>query len=103
MVLKRIGALSCAKIMGVLYAIIGLVLGGLFSLFAMIGLALGAGQRGEPGEAILGLFFGMGAVIFLPVFYGVLGFIGGLISAALYNVLAGVIGGVELELESAPR
>ena len=32
MELKSIGVLSCAKVVGILYAAIGLLLGGLFSL-----------------------------------------------------------------------
>lgn len=99
MVLKRIGVLSCAKISGILYAVIGLIIGAVLSLFALVGLALGAGGSGQPAEAVFGLLFGVGAVIILPVFYGALGFISGLIMAALYNVLANVVGGVEIELE----
>lgn len=53
---------------------------------------------GELG-ALGGLFFGVGAVIFLPLFYGVLGFVAGLISAFAYNVIAGAFGGLELEIE----
>ena len=37
MIIKRIGPLSCARLSGLLYAIIGLVLGGIFSLIAMAG------------------------------------------------------------------
>ena len=43
----------------------------------------------------------MGAVILFPLFYGVFGAIGALISAALYNVVAGIVGGVELTMEPA--
>ena len=47
----------------------------------------------------MGALFGVGAVIFMPLFYGALGFITGIITAALYNLVAGWIGGVELQLE----
>ena len=40
----------------------------------------------------------MGALVAAPVFYGLLGFLGGLFTAAVYNVAAGAIGGVELEV-----
>ena len=41
--------------------------------------------------------FGMG--ILMPVIYGVMGFIGGVIGAAVYNLVARWIGGIELEVE----
>ena len=33
----------------------------------------------------------------MPVFYGAMGFVGGLITAGLYNVIAGFTGGIEFE------
>ena len=41
--------------------------------------------------------FGMG--ILMPVIYGVMGFIIGVIGAAVYNLVARWIGGIELEVE----
>ena len=41
--------------------------------------------------------FGMG--ILMPVIYGVMGFILGVIGAAVYNFVARWIGGIELEVE----
>jgi len=38
-------------------------------------------------------------LIFLPIMYGVIGFIAGAIGAALYNLVAGVVGGIEIEVE----
>jgi hypothetical protein len=35
----------------------------------------------------------------LPLLYGGLGAISAIIFAALYNVLAGVVGGIEMDLE----
>ena len=43
--------------------------------------------------AVAGIMFGMG--ILMPVIYGVMGFIG----AAVYNLVARWIGGIELEVE----
>jgi hypothetical protein len=42
---------------------------------------------------------GVGAIIVLPIFYGGLGFVGTLIAAWLYNVIAGVVGGIELDVQ----
>lgn len=100
MVLKSIGVLSCGKVLGVLYALLGLLIGLPIALFSLIGAIVGMGspQSGSDG-LIFGTLFGVGAVIFLPIFYGIIGFVGGLISAFLYNLIARLVGGVELEVE----
>jgi hypothetical protein len=41
---------------------------------------------------------GVGAIVFFPILYGVMGFIATLIMAALYNVIAGAVGGVEMDV-----
>ena len=97
MVLKSIGVFSAGKIMGVMYALFGLIGGALITLFALAGLA--GRQQGGP-EAMM---FGAGAIIFLPLIYGVAGFIGGIISAAIYNIVAAISGGLELEFEATGR
>lgn len=94
MVVKRVNPLSCAKIAGVLYAIMGLLFGGLFSLFAMLGAFAGP----DTGAGMLGAVFGIGAVVFMPIFYGCMGFVMTLIAAALYNAVAGMIGGIEIDV-----
>ncbi len=95
-VITRIGVLSAGKIAGVLYAAIGLIVGLMVTLFSLLGMAAGTATD-APGAAF-GLIFGVGAVIFLPLFYGLLGFICALISAAIYNLVAAWIGGLEIEL-----
>jgi hypothetical protein len=92
MVIRSVGALSFAKIMGTLYVILGLVFGGLLSLVAVAGM-------GQSGSGFGGALFGIGAVIILPIFYGCLGFVATLIGAWLYNMAAGIVGGVELETD----
>ena len=91
MVLKRIGTMSLAKVFGVLYAAIGLLAGVFMALISLAG--AGSSQAG------FGMGMGIAAVIVLPVLYGVLGFIGGLLTAWLFNLAAGWVGGVELDLE----
>lgn len=98
MVIKRVNALSAAKVMGLLGLGIGLVFGAFMSLGALVwgGAAFAAGD--EPGGALVGMIFGVGAIILLPLFYGCLAFVGGLIQALLYNVAARVTGGIEVEV-----
>ncbi|SMP74962.1 hypothetical protein SAMN06265222_11894 [Neorhodopirellula lusitana] len=92
--LKRLGVLSVGKLVGVVYAILGLVLGGFFSLIAVAGVAANGGD-----QAIGGIIGGVGAIIMLPILYGVLGFVGGIVGAFLFNVCANVIGGIEMDFE----
>jgi hypothetical protein len=87
--------MSVAKIAGLLYAVVGLAMGGLFSLFAMLGAAFGDGSGGSFFPAL----FGVGSVILFPLFYGCLGFVMTAISAWLYNVVASVVGGVQLDVQ----
>ena len=97
MVIKRVGPFSCAKIAGTLYAIMGLVFGCIVSLIALVG---GFGPASETSRvAGLGAMVGVGAIIILPIFYGGLGFIASLIGAWIYNVLAGIVGGIELDVQ----
>lgn len=97
MVLRRIGALSLAKVMCAVYAVMGLIIGAILAVFSLFGAAIGASSA-ESAEPFLGVLFGVGAVVFLPIFYGVMGFLAGLIGAGLYNTLAGVVGGIQVEL-----
>jgi len=101
MTLKSLGVLSVGKIMGATYAALGLLLGAFFSLFAILGAAIGAGRNG-PGP-VEGIIFGAMAIVFVPVFYGILGFVGGIIGAVVYNVIAKYVGGIEFEFQSSRR
>jgi hypothetical protein len=96
--LNRVGILSVAKMMGILYGCIGFLVGGLFTLMALLGSALGSQMEGGAEAALGGALVGVLAIVILPIIYGGMGFIGGAITAALYNVVAGWVGGVELEL-----
>ncbi|MGB7218536.1 MAG: hypothetical protein WBD07_06980 [Vicinamibacterales bacterium] len=95
MVIKRIGPMSCARIAGALYAVAGLALGSLFSLASVTGgLPANAGQ----GTA-LPQMFGPAAAIVFPILYGGLGFVVTLIGAWLYNIVAGAMGGIEVDIQ----
>lgn len=102
MVLKSIGVMSAAKVVGVLYAVMGLLIGVVFGAIFSIVPAMASGPDGQvPGW--LAPMFGLGAIVFLPVLYGICGFVGGAIAALIYNALAGIIGGLELRLETPTR
>lgn len=83
---KRIAPLQAGKMLAVIYA--------LFSVIAIPFLLLGAlaGTRGGGGPALT-------MAIVFPLLYIVGGFIGGIIGAFIYNIVAGWIGGMEMEFE----
>ena len=95
MTITRVGPLSIAKIAGLLGVVIGLIFGAFVSLFSLAGAAFGASQ-GEDG-AMFGALFGVGAIVLLPIFYGCMMFVVTLIQAWLFNIAAGMVGGVEIE------
>ena len=98
MIVKRIGPLSLAKIGGIIYAVLGFIIGVFISLFALAGL-FGSVSFNNGMGTFLRLFLGLGAIIFLPIFYGILGFVMGLLVAWLYNIFVGLVGGIELEVQ----
>ncbi len=92
-VLKRVSPGSAFKIAMIVYALLGLIVGGLFTL---IGLA-GASMLG-PKEGPFGMLFGTLAIVIFPIFYGVIGGVFAAIGAAIYNLVAGWVGGLEIDL-----
>jgi hypothetical protein len=95
MVIKRVGPVSCAKVVAALYMIVGVAIGGLISLGSMAG-----GMASEaPWMAGLGAAIGIAAIVVLPLVYGALGFVATLIGAWLYNIAAGIVGGIEIDVQ----
>jgi hypothetical protein len=93
MILRCIGILSLGKFFCFLYGLMGFLLGALASLASLLGAALHG--RG-PAAAMLGI--GVGAIIVFSLLYGFLGFLAGIIGATLFNLVASMVGGIEIEL-----
>ncbi len=91
--IKRVDIMSYAKIYGVIFAIFGLIaglfIGALGSMFSSI-----SGSSGFGG-------FGFLSIIIFPILYGGLGFVFGLIGGAIYNLIAGWVGGIKIELHDS--
>jgi hypothetical protein len=92
--LRSIGVLSCAKIFAVIQGAIGIVVGFLFLLFALVGAAF------MPAQQRLGMVGMIVIAVLMPVFYAVIGFTVGAIWPAVYNLTAQAIGGLELQLDT---
>jgi hypothetical protein len=81
----RISILQSSKIVTALYILMGFI-------YTLIGVPLaifGSGQL-----RVIGIIYAFG-----PVFAGILGFIFFVLFAAIYNLLAGWLGGVEVEVK----
>lgn len=99
--LRRIAPLQAAKMAGAIYAVMGSVIGALVSLAVVFG-AFARSAAGVPGPQPARMLFGVGAIVILPMFYGLLGFLMTLPLTALYNLLAGWLGGIRVEAEMTP-
>jgi hypothetical protein len=98
MVIRKIGVGSAARIAGALYAVIGLVGGCFIALFSMISAGLmGAADNNLPSW--IAPMFGIGAVVVAPIFYGLMGLVVGAVGALVYNLVAGMAGGLEIEVQ----
>jgi len=92
-VLKHVGVMSMAKITALFGLVAGLIYGILFSTMAAAFAPLIPGL-GATGAGALGIFIVViGAILGLIV-----GFISGAIQAFLYNVFAGWVGGIQVDL-----
>lgn len=97
---KRIASVSppqAGKVLGTLHALLALIVVPFFLLFALFAPHdATAANLGVPQGGFVFL------AVILPVFYGVAGFIGGAIAAAVYNVVAGWTGGLEFTVVDVP-
>ena len=85
--IRRIDPFSAAKVCAVLYFLGGLIAVPIFLIVGMMAPEAG-GER-----------FGLVFAIVIRVVYAVMGFIFTLIACAIYNLVAGWVGGIEMELE----
>ena len=101
-VLKKLGVLSVAKFYTIFMAILGLIIG-IFNaisllIFRKISPTLG-NVEGVAELSQVGLGAGFSAVIILPILFAIVGFICGVIGAALYNLIAKWTGGIEMDFK----
>ena len=98
--IRRIDPISAAKVGGVLYAGIGLLIGACVSVVMMtIGSAAALSDEGSPAGAFLGILFGAGSIVIMPIIYGIIGAITMLICAWLFNIAARIAGGLQIEVQ----
>lgn len=101
--IKKLGPLSVAKMYAAMAFVISLLFAvpyGLFIIgFSLFGASLGKGSEALAvgGASIVG---GIVAIVAIPIIYTIVAFISGLIGALIYNIFAGMVGGIEIEVEN---
>ena len=106
MTIRRFGVISLAKMYGLLMFIFGLIIGVIYGLFFIVFGAAMSAAAGNSNATISGVssaVMGIGFMIGVPIFYGILGFVMGAIGALIYNALSGIIGGVKFDLEGVQQ
>ena len=94
---KRFGILSVAKIQSAVMGVMGLFIGLIYAVILTVTgiIAVIGGTK----AGIMMLVGAVAAVVLVPILYAVIGFVFGALSAWVYNIVAGRVGGIELELE----
>ncbi len=90
--LKKLDLISTATIFAAIYAAIGVIVGAMVAVLSIL--------TGDTAPSML--FAGVGSIVVLPVVYGAIGFVGGLILAGVFNVVAGMTGGPRFSVEELP-
>ena len=93
--INRFDPVSMGKILGGIYAVLGLFLGMFFGAMTMLegGINQGNGPFGNFTVVLGGAF-----LILAPIIYGLAGFISGVLMSLLYNLAAGYMGGIVMEV-----
>jgi hypothetical protein len=97
--IRRVRIFSAAKMIGFLYAVMGLLTAALSTTVIPQLLAsnpqLPAQLFGRPTAMVVGV----AGLVILPLLYWVVGAIMGVLMALIYNIAAGWFGGLEVEYE----
>ena len=92
MEIKKIDVMSVGKLSGFIYAVVGLLSGLLISLFSF---SLGSMLSQSSSNNFLSSF-GIASIVVFPILYGLMGFVGGVIGAVIYNLAARFVGGIKI-------
>jgi hypothetical protein len=90
--ISRIAPLQCGIVLMALYGFLSLIA----VPFILIGVLVSPNSHNNAGAGIL-----VGLAILVPIMYAVLGFLAGVISAAIYNLVAKLTGGIEFTVTDA--
>ncbi|MDE4908642.1 hypothetical protein L0665_08490 [Methanogenium marinum] len=94
--IRSINVISLAKMFAAVSLVIGFIAAVLAVLIAIFGVAVAPFYPLPVGE--MTLIWAIVAILVLTVVYAIIGFIAGAIIAVIYNLAAGIFGGVEIVL-----
>ena len=100
--INKIGVLSLAKFQAILGMFFGLILGIIYSFGGLIVDTLVSSDLMTSAETpglSYGTILAFGALIGMPLMFGIFGFVLGLIEAIFYNFFAKKFGGLKVEFE----
>ena len=86
--IRRFGVMKTATVVAVMYVVV-------VAIFIIPFAVLTVGFRGDGGGGAAFLAFGL----FAALIYGAIGWVFTAIACALYNVVAGFVGGIEVQVE----
>lgn len=92
--IKSFGILQTAKFMAVMYFIMSCIFVIPMALFALT-VGFSTGEQ----DGIVGSLLGGVGMLLIPIFYAIFGFIFVAIGCWVYNLVAGFVGGIEVDLE----
>jgi hypothetical protein len=91
--IKRVNVLSLGKMLAVINAVLGLIQGLMITSGSVMGVDMSQGQI--PANSMIQQF----AIVYFPVLYAVGGFIGGVLTAFIFNHAVRFIGPLEVDIE----
>lgn len=101
--IRKLGILSVAKIYAIMMFVISLLIAIPYGLIVIAFSLIGAGTAGGDKALALGgggVVMGLGVMIGMPIIYALMGFVFGALGALIYNIFAGIVGGIEIEVEN---
>ena len=97
--IKSFNPLQLGKVLAITYGLMSLLIVPIALLFGIVSAfaSRGHGGLGPPAAAFLGM--GVGFAIIAPILYAVMGFLTGVVGGFVYNLVAGWVGGIEVEVD----
>ncbi len=100
--IRSISIGSAFKVGAVISILLFAVIGGLILLLQLlVGGMIGMGAGGREGAGVFGAMAGFGIIAYLfgIVIYGIVGGISSALTALIYNIVAGMVGGLQVSLD----
>ena len=88
MMIRKVGPRSLANVVGSIYVVIGLIAGAIVTTMSLLEPSLA-----QVDKAVL-------AICWMPLVFGVKGYVVGAVAGWVFNQVATVMGGIEIEVET---